>query len=379
MLKRLIVCLSALFLASAWTVQADSYDIVTEAQNLGYSISAEQRPASFILVDANSGEILWGDNVDLVRDPASMTKLMTIYLIYEAMEKQGVDESETITATDTDEKISQIYEISNNKIKSGVAYPISDLLTAALVKSSNAAVYMLSKHFYPVSDSAFLDVMNRKAEEFGMVNTTFYNQAGAISRAYDGHYLPERYSMELNQTTPRDLAILSQHLIVDYPQVINHTKDYEVKIMAGTKYEEEFQAYNHSLPGGEYELKGVNGLKTGSSPSAQFNSVITAQRGDKSLISVVMGVGDWYDEHSEDYRQIFVNTLITKGFDILDGKAKADAKSQGDLLPEETSSKTQSSLATWQTKEGKIANLRWLWLGLAALGLVGFAYVLIKE
>lgn len=376
MLKRLIGCLSILFLATTWTVRADSYDIVTEAQALGYSISVENRPASFILVDANSGEILWGDNVDLVRDPASMTKLMTVYLIYQAMAEQKVDETQTITATDTDEKISQLYEISNNKIKSGVAYPISDLLTAALVKSSNAAVYMLTKYFYPVSDSAFLDVMNLKAQEFGMTNTIFYNQAGAIARAYDGHYLPERYAMDLNQTTPRDLAILAQHLITDYPQVIDHTKDYEVTIMAGTKYEEEFQAYNHSLPGGKYELEGVNGLKTGSSPSAQFNSVITAQRGDQSLISVVMGVGDWYDEHSEDYRQVFVNTLITKGFDILDGKAKVDEKSKGDL---QLVTEAASTNKNWQARENQLTKFRGLWVGLSVFGIVALGYILKKE
>jgi D-alanyl-D-alanine carboxypeptidase len=306
-----------------------------------------------------------------------MTKLMTIYLIYEAMANQKVDETVTITATDTDEKISQLYEISNNKIKSGVAYPISDLLTAAFVKSSNAAVYMMVKHFYPVSDSAFLDIMNRKAQDFGMVNTVFYNQAGAISRAYDGHYLPERYAMDLNQTTPRDLAILAQHLIVDYPQVIDHTKDYEMTIMKGTKYEEEFQSYNLSLPGGKYELEGVNGLKTGSSPSAQFNSVITGQRGDHTLISVVMGVGDWYDEHSEDYRQIFVNTLMTKGFAIMDGKAKADEKSKGPLHLEVE--KTETSQVKWQVKEQNLTKFRGLWWGLAVLGFLGFAYLLGKE
>lgn len=329
-------------LAGLWTlgqghlVQAsEDLDIIQEAQRLGYEISEAQRPKAFIVVDANTGNILWGDQVDLSRDPASITKLMAVYLVYEAMAEQGFDETTTIRATATDAAVSQIYEISNNKIVSGVDYPIGDLITAALVKSSNTAVFMLTNYISEGKHSNFVDQMNIKARDLGMTDTHFENAAGAVATAYNNYYLPDRYDLEgYNRTTARDLAILTQHLIREYPQVLDHTDDYDTTIMKDTRFEESFQSYNQSLPGGDYQLDGVNGLKTGSSPNAQFNSVVTAQRGDQTIITVVLGVGDWHDELSEDYRQIFANTLVEKGFDLAKEEAKKPgAKTYASILP----------------------------------------------
>lgn len=306
-----------LFLGMALPVYAaENRDIIKEAQALGYSISEKERPVAFIAVDGETGDILWADHMDKQWDPASMTKLMAIYLFYESMAQGTFTEQTTIKASQVDQAVSQIYEISNNKIVAGVDYPIKDLLTAALVKSSNAAVFMLTNYISEGQHSQFVDRMNLKAQELGMTNTYFYNSSGAVASAYQGYYSPNRYDLSsYNETTAKDLAILAYHLIKDYPEVLDHTDDYQTTIMAGTEQEESFESYNHSLPGGEYAIEGVNGLKTGSSPTARFNSVVTAKRGNASVITVVIGVGDWYDEHSEDYRHIFVNTLLTKGFE----------------------------------------------------------------
>lgn len=315
--KIAILCLTVLVCCQhVVTVLAENKrDIVATAQQFGYQISDAERPAAFIAVDGSTGDILWGDQIDLPRDPASMTKLMTIYLVYQAIEQGLITEKTKLTASETDQAVSQIYEISNNKIVAGVDYPVSDLITAALVKSSNAAIFMLSNHISDHGHSKFVDQMNLTAQTLGMTNTYFYNASGAVASAYQGHYLPDRYDLSTNNvTTAKDLAILAYHLINDYPEVLDHTDDYYASIMTGTDYEEVFESYNLSLAGGKYAFDGVNGLKTGSSPSAQFNSVVTASRGDDSVITVVMGVGDWYDEYSEDYRQIFVNTLLEQSF-----------------------------------------------------------------
>ncbi|MGZ7215657.1 D-alanyl-D-alanine carboxypeptidase, partial [Streptococcus pyogenes] len=77
---------------------------------------------------------------------------------------------------------------------------------------------------------------------------------------------------------------------------------------------ETFEAYNYSLPGSKYGIEGVDGLKTGSSPQAGFNSIVTAKRGDTRLITVVLGVGNWADQDGEYYRHYFVNTLLEHTF-----------------------------------------------------------------
>lgn len=348
MLKKLVglFMLAMLCFQQNWTVMAaeEERDLVSTAQQFGYEITEAERPASFIAVDGRTGAILWGDNIDLQRDPASMTKLMTVYLVYEAIAQGKLTEETMITASETDQAVSQIYEISNNKIVAGVDYPVRDLLTAALVKSSNAAIFMLSNYISDNGHSKFVDRMNLTAERLGMKNTYFYNASGAVASAYQGYYLPDRYDLSaFNVTTARDLAILAYHIVKDYPQALDHTDDYEVAIMAGTEYEENFESYNLSLPGGKYAFDGVNGLKTGSSPSAQFNSVVTARRGDQEVITVVMGVGDWYDEHSEDYRQIFVNTLLEQSFIDLSDQVTSDQA----IFPAVSQSNSMKKLPEW--------------------------------
>ncbi|MBF0819805.1 hypothetical protein IR145_13850 [Streptococcus danieliae] len=90
----------------------------------GYDVKEINRPKSSIIIDGNTGDIVWQDNPDELRDPASMSKVMTLYLVYEAMSQGKFTEDTVITATANDQAIAGIYEISNNKIVAGVDYTI---------------------------------------------------------------------------------------------------------------------------------------------------------------------------------------------------------------------------------------------------------------
>lgn len=385
MLKKLLIIMSCLLLFGGQVapVRAEEEDIISYAKSLGYDVSSEDRPAAFLVADATTGNILWGDNIDTIRDPASMTKLMAVYLIYEAMARGEFDENTTIKATEDDQATSQLYEISNNKIVKGVSYPVGELLTAALVKSSNVAVRMMANKVSGGNDSYFVDLMNLKAKSLGMTNTKFYTEAGAVARAYDGHYQPDRYDMTaLNETTARDLAILTYHLWKDFPQVFDHTDDYTVKIMAGTRYEEEFESYNESLPGGEFAFDGVNGLKTGSSPSAQFNSVVTAERDSQKVITVVMGVGEWYEGDSQHHRPQFTNTLLDYGFKTIGADGNTEQSQSYETVKTTVTSSTvkrQQAKGNWYQLNQALDRTPWLWLGMSLLGLISFIYFLYRE
>lgn len=294
---------------------ASTKDIMQITRDAGYDVSDINRPKSSIVVDGSTGNILWEDNIDEVRDPASMSKMFTLYLLFEEMAKGKITLDTTITATETDQAISRIYEISNNNIVAGVAYPIRDLITMTIVPSSNAATIMIANYLSNNNASDFIDTINKTAKSLGMTNTYFSNASGAVAEAFQGYYNPERYDLSAtNKTTARDLGILIYNFMQKYPNIVNFANQSEVSVMVGTPYEETFHSYNHSLPGGAYPLEGVDGLKTGSSPSAAFNSIVTAKRGDTRLISVVMGVGDWSDQNGEYYRHPFVNALLEKGF-----------------------------------------------------------------
>ncbi|VUX01975.1 D-alanyl-D-alanine carboxypeptidase DacA precursor [Streptococcus constellatus] len=309
-----IVCFFVLCVG-ATTVHAD--ELVDMAQKMypNEKVNPINRPKSSLIVDANTGNILWQDNIDEVRDPASMSKLMTLYLVFEAIQQGKLSEDTVIKATPRDEAIAKIYEISNNKIVAGVDYTVSELITMTAVPSSNATTVMLANYLSNNDPDTFLDMMNAKAKELGMTNTKWFNASGAAAVSFKGLYTPQRYDNNAaNQTTARDLAILSYNFVKNYPNILNYTNKPVVTVKKGTPYEETFETYNYSLPGAKYGIEGVEGLKTGSSPRGAFNYIAAIRRGDQRLISVIMGVGDWADQDGEYYRHPFGNALIEKAY-----------------------------------------------------------------
>ncbi|MHC0040401.1 DUF1958 domain-containing protein [Streptococcus periodonticum] len=297
------------------TIHAD--ELVDMAQKMypNEKVNPINRPKSSLIVDANTGNILWQDNIDEVRDPASMSKLMTLYLVFEAIQQGKLSENTVIKATPRDEAIAKIYEISNNKIVAGVDYTVSELITMTAVPSSNATTVMLANYLSNNDPDTFLDMMNAKAKELGMTNTKWFNASGAAAVSFKGLYTPQRYDNNAaNQTTARDLAILGYHFVKNYPNILNYTNKPVVTVKKGTPYEETFETYNYSLPGAKYGIEGVEGLKTGSSPRGAFNYIATIKRGEQRLISVIMGVGDWADQNGEYYRHPFGNALIEKAY-----------------------------------------------------------------
>ena len=311
--------------------QPSMMDLIRESN---YQVEEGDKPKSAVLIDANTGKLLWGENPDASHNPASIMKLMVIYLTYEAMEKGQFDMETKVTATPRHEQIANIYEISNNKIVAGVEYPIKELIPMALVPSSNVATMMLAELVEPDA-VVFLQKMNQKAQELGMTNTKIVNATGAEISSFRGLYGIEGVdAAQLDQTgsnvtTARDFAIFTYHLLNNYPQILDYTSTPTVSTMVGTPYEETFTTYNYSVPGADpderntsinYHLEGVDGLKTGSSPSGAFNIDMTAKRGDLRLIAIVFGVGHWEDQTGEFRRHPFANAMLNYGFNHFEVK-----------------------------------------------------------
>lgn len=308
---KVLVAVSLLFLGcSTNTIGAENVDVVELTRNAGYDVNPTDIPKASIVVDAYTGRILWQDNIDEERDPASISKVMTVYLVMEAIQKGELSLSQKIVATKEDQAISNIYAISNNKIMEGVEYPIEELLKMTLVPSSNAATLMLANAI-TTDSAAFIEKMNAKAKELGMNHTHFNNASGAAAELFQGYYQPEGYdATKPNQTTARDLAILAMEIMNRYPQVLQYTNSPVVKTMEGTPYEEKFDTYNYSLPGAKYGVEGVNGLKTGSSGYGAFNYVATYEKDQMKLVEVVLGVGDWSNQDGEMIRHTFGNAIL---------------------------------------------------------------------
>ena len=316
-MKKKFFVLGLILSAVLSPLAASADELVDRAQKMypNDHVQAINRPKSSLMIDGNTGDVLWQDNIDEVRDPASMSKVMTLYLVFEAIKEGKLSLDTVIKATPQDQAIAGIYEISNNKIVAGVDYTVSELITMTVVPSSNATTVMLANYLSNNDPDAFLDKMNAKAQELGMTNTKWFNASGAAAISFKGYYTPQNYdNYASNQTTARDLGILVYNFVKNYPDILNYTNQAKVTVKAGTPYEETFDTYNYSLPGARYALEGVDGLKTGSSPNGAFNYIATVKRGDQRVIGVIMGVGDWSDQDGEYYRHPFGNALIEKAY-----------------------------------------------------------------
>lgn len=291
-------------------------DLIKES---GFTVNELDKPKGAVLIDANTGQFLWGENPDAPHNPASIMKLMVVYLVYQAIEEGKISLDTEVEATERYVAISQIYQLSNNKIQLGVSYPVKELLKMAVVPSSNVATVMLADLIEP-NAVLMLQKMNDTAKELGMTNTKIVNITGAEISAFQGMYAAEGVDTSTlqttasNVTTARDLATFTYFLLTKYPDILTITNTPKVTSMSGTPYEETFDTYNYSLPGLEYSYEGVDGLKTGSSPTGGFNIDMTAKKGDLRLIAIVLGVGDWADQTGEYKRHPFANAMLNYGF-----------------------------------------------------------------
>lgn len=316
MIKKVLAILVFVGLTSLASPAFAEEDLFTITQQAGYTEALEiNKPKASIVIDGTHGQILWNENPDLSREPASISKMMTVFLVFDAIKDGKLTLDTPIKATENDQAISQLYAISNSKIVAGVEYPVRELLKMVTVPSSNVATVMLANAVSNNDAGAFVRNMNEKAQKIGMKQTTFYNCSGASAASFDGLYNPEGFDpYGSNVSTARDLATMVFYLINDHPEVLEFTNQPKVTTMAGTPYEESFETYNYSLPGAKYGIEGVDGLKTGSGPSSAFNYIATAKRGDTRLIEVILGVGDWSDQDGEYYRHPFGNALLEKTF-----------------------------------------------------------------
>ncbi len=223
-----------------------------------------------IVVDTATGQTLFEENADVVTPPASVTKLMTFLLVHEEIASGRLELTTPVTVTAEAARMggSQVY-LAENEV-----FTVEDLLYALMVSSANDAAEALATRAGG-SREAFVARMNERAREIGMTRTTFRTPHGlppSNRRIEDG-----------DLTTPRDLALLSRHLI-GKTDVLRYSSVKDRTFRPGPK---QIDMRNHNNLLGK--VAGVDGLKTGFTRGAGFCLAATAQRNGRRLIAVTMG------------------------------------------------------------------------------------------
>lgn len=244
---------------------------------------------SAILMEASTGTVLYEKNPDDKRSPASITKIMTLLLTFEAIEKGRIRLEDEVTTSAYAKSMggSQVF------LEEGEKQTVDTLIKCIAVASGNDAAVAMAE-FIAGSEEVFVQMMNEKATELGMSNTHFLDCCGLSSDSE-------------HHTTARDVAIMSKELITRYPEVYNYTKIWMEDITHVTNQGSKpftLSSTNKLLK----QYQWTTGLKTGSTSTAKYCFSATANKAGIDLIAVIMGAPDFKVRFSE------AKSLLEYGF-----------------------------------------------------------------
>ena len=281
----------AMLMASVLFCLSGSMAVMAEEETGGESAGSVTVTApSVFLMEASTGKVLYEKDADTRRPPASVTKVMTILLIYDALSAGKIHKEDVVTTSEYAASMggSQVF------LEAGEEQTVDTLLKCIVVSSANDACVAMAEYISG-TEEAFVQQMNERAKGLGMENTVFKNCNGLDT---DGHV-----------TTARDIALMSRELITKYPDVYEYTKIWMDTIVHKTKKgEEEFGLSNTNKLIRQYSY--ATGLKTGSTGEAKFCLSATAQKDGIDLIAVIMAAPDVKTRFAD------AQTLLNYGFSI---------------------------------------------------------------
>ncbi|MDZ4776907.1 MAG: D-alanyl-D-alanine carboxypeptidase family protein [Alphaproteobacteria bacterium] len=239
-----------------------------------------------IVVDATTNEVLHADQADSIRYPASLTKMMTLYMLFEALEQGEIRLNDTIEAS----RRAQNQPPSRLGLRAGDRLTVEQAIGALVTKSANDVAVAVAERLEG-SEARFAQRMTSKARELGMRDTRYVNASG----------LPDPNQI----TTARDILVLSQALLRDYPQ------NYRYFQTAEFSWRNVYARNHNGLLG---RVEGVDGIKTGYTRMSGFNLASSAQRNGHRIFAVVMG------GESAASRDAQMAYLIDSAFQRIDAK-----------------------------------------------------------
>ncbi len=225
------------------------------------SLTTAQASVSSITIDANNGDVISSSAADKLRYPASLTKLMTLYITFDALEKGKIKLTDELPVS----RYAANRSPSRLGLKPGSKIKVKTCIDALIVKSANDCASVLAESL-GYTEANFAKTMTQVARALGMKNTTFKNASG----------LPNREQ----KTTARDMAILAAAMYHHFPQYYKWFSLRKFSYDGKTYY-----THNHILK----TFEGADGMKTGFTNAAGFNIVTSAERNGQRVIAVTMG------------------------------------------------------------------------------------------
>lgn len=275
-----------------------------------------------IAVEVSTGKILYEQDATTPASVASISKLLSIYLVYEALEKGEIELTSMVPISDYPYSLTRNPELSNVVLDARL-YSVEDLLRASLITSSNSAIIALAEAIAG-SEAAFVDRMKTKLADWQITDAHLVNVSGLDNSDLEGNLYPGSSPEDTNFLSAFDVAVIARRLLLDYPQVLDLSAQ-PAYLFGGETY----YATNKMLADGPFARKGVDGLKTGTSVRAGASFVATSLEQGMRIVTVVLHTTDG-DVHPENrfiatdsllnyvYETFTLDSLLTKGDPLSD-------------------------------------------------------------
>lgn len=217
-------------------------------------------------MDVYTGDVLFEYNADEALAPASMTKVMTTYILYDKMNQGAFDKDTEITCSENAARLSRDSVATNVPLVAGEKYTVDELIGAIMIPSACAACTLVGEYISG-SEEKFAKLMNQYVYQLGL--EAYYDDASGLS--------------DNNRITARSMAKLGARFIRDYPDILNYTSLPSFTFRGRT-----YSNTNYLLPGNDYTYEGADGLKTGTTTLAGRCLTATAERDGKRIVGVTM-------------------------------------------------------------------------------------------
>ncbi|MGO3732142.1 MAG: serine hydrolase [Vagococcus sp.] len=273
-----------------------AFFVPLQAYAVSDSFSVDAKAA--IAVDFETGKILYEQNIDEPLGIASMTKLVAAYLVYDAIENGSISWDDSVPISRDLVKMSQNPNLSNIPLNTKQTYTVKDLLSATLISSANAATAALAEYIAG-SEPKFVDLMREQLKDWGIDDAYIITSSGLGNEDMDGHIYPGSGKKDENMMSARSMAIVSQKIIADFPNVLDITAKNSDTIFEGTSQEYTFWSSNEMLPDSYFYMEGIDGLKTGTTELAGNCFAGTITRNNRRIITVVMNANPNISRFSE--------------------------------------------------------------------------------
>ena len=326
-----------------------------------------------IAIESTTGKVLYEKDATTPDGVASMTKILTAYMVYKAVDQGKITWDTEVDISDYPFNLTVDSEVSNIPLDSR-KYSVKQLLDATLITSANSAAIALAEKISG-TESAFVDNMTAQLKDWGITNAKLFNASGLNNKYLGDNRYPGSKPDDENTMSALDVAIIADHLIKDYPQVLDITKQGEVDFEGDNK----LTTHNYMLEGQDNYREGVDGLKTGTTELAGASFVAHSNENGMSLITVVMNADNGGEDEAArftatndllDYvvQHWKINKLNTKGqivkkndIKVADGVSKTvSARLESDLTvvqkvnSQNDAVKIQAKTVTVPIKKGDI-------------------------